>query len=47
MTHTLEGTPLGRPLERCVKPLPGGSESRATRASVTAVAGHQGEAATP
>jgi hypothetical protein len=47
MTHTLEGTPARRPLERCVTALSGDSASRMSNASVTAVAGPRGEAPTP
>jgi hypothetical protein len=47
MTHTLEGKPVRRSLERCVTALSGDSAFRASSASVTGVAGHRGEAPTP
>jgi hypothetical protein len=47
MTQTLEGKPLRRLLGRCVTALSGDSASRASSASITAVAGPRGEAPTP
>jgi hypothetical protein len=46
MTQTLEGTPVRRSLERCVAALSGESVRRTSTESVTAVAGHRGEAPT-
>jgi hypothetical protein len=47
MAQTLEGKPVRRPLERCVAALSGDGAVRTSSVSVTAVAGHRGEAATP
>jgi hypothetical protein len=46
MTHTLEGRPVRRPLERCVAALSGDGAIRTRSESVAPVAGPRGEAPT-
>ena len=47
MTHTLEGRPAHRPLERCVAALSGDGAVLTSSVFVARVAGPRGEAATP
>jgi hypothetical protein len=47
MTHTLEGRPAHRPLERCVAAPSGNDAVLTSSVCVACVAGPRGEAATP